>query len=277
MNPTHIFEFVMNWINQKIIKFNRVPLGRNRSAQMYSAWRWRGPRVRPTATRGATRLSLGRCGARRTAHGASARGAARRAGDDLVPVRGKRLRAVAHRRGTAARHRRASSGRDAGHGPRARTTTTWGATRLGLVWLGPRCTAHGASARATLLGELATTLRQCAGSGSPTRDGGAASTSELRSGRRRGRRGGRDAGGAGEARWLRRGRRGRGDGGAREAVRMRRRAWGGCRAGAARSRLLSRRAARCPDSGFKPQRQRGAWRPRGSGSLPCGPDAAHGG
>jgi hypothetical protein len=29
MNPTQIFEFVMNWINQKIIKFNRVPLGRN--------------------------------------------------------------------------------------------------------------------------------------------------------------------------------------------------------------------------------------------------------
>jgi hypothetical protein len=187
MNPTHIFEFVMNWINQKIIKFNRVPLGRNRSAQMYSARRWRGPRVRPTATRGATRLSLGRCGARRTAHGASARGAARRAGDDLVPVRGKRLRAVAHRRGTAARHRRASSGRDAGHGPRARPTTTWGATRLGLVWRGPRCTAHGASARVTLLGELAMTLRQCAGSGCGTVV------------RRRRASSGRDGGGVGEA------------------------------------------------------------------------------
>jgi hypothetical protein len=39
---------------------------------------------------------------------------------------------------------------------------------------------------------------------------------------------------------------------------------------------LSGRVARCPDSGFKPRRQRGVWRPRGNGALPCGPGAARG-
>jgi hypothetical protein len=47
------------------------------------------------------------------------------------------------------------------------------------------------------------------------------------------------------------------------------------RRGEARSgAVLSGRAARCPDSGFKPLRRRGAWRPRGSGALPHGPGAA---
>jgi hypothetical protein len=31
MNPTQIFKFVKNRINQKLIKFNRVQLGQNRS------------------------------------------------------------------------------------------------------------------------------------------------------------------------------------------------------------------------------------------------------
>jgi hypothetical protein len=39
---------------------------------------------------------------------------------------------------------------------------------------------------------------------------------------------------------------------------------------------LSGRAARCPDNGFKPWRQRGACRPRGNGTLPRGPSAARG-
>jgi hypothetical protein len=37
MNPTQIFEFARNWINQKIIKFNWVPLGRNRARQQRCA------------------------------------------------------------------------------------------------------------------------------------------------------------------------------------------------------------------------------------------------
>jgi hypothetical protein len=39
---------------------------------------------------------------------------------------------------------------------------------------------------------------------------------------------------------------------------------------------LSGRAARCPDSGFMPRSRRGAWQPRGNGTLPHGPGAARG-
>jgi hypothetical protein len=45
MNPTQIFEFAMNWINQKIIKFNRVALGQNRDRPSRTV------RARPAATR----------------------------------------------------------------------------------------------------------------------------------------------------------------------------------------------------------------------------------
>jgi hypothetical protein len=104
MNPTQIFEFVMNWINQKIIKFNRVPLGRNRSAHMHSAWH----DPRPCGARPACAvLARPACAAhghagrgpawprpsRRAAHdGATRGGAARRPGDDMELVHGKRLR-----------------------------------------------------------------------------------------------------------------------------------------------------------------------------------------
>jgi hypothetical protein len=76
-----------------------------------------------------------------------------------------------------------------------------------------------------------------------------------RSGRQRHARGGREAGGAGEA--TVRGER-------REAAVGR---------GAGEVRQLSGHAARCPDSGFKLWRRRGAWRPHGSGALLCGPGA----
>jgi hypothetical protein len=89
---------------------------------MHSAQCWRGPCARPTATRGAAQLGLGRRGpawprpARRAAHGSATRGgAARRAGDDMAPMRGKRLRssgAPVRERWTTARRRRASSGQD---------------------------------------------------------------------------------------------------------------------------------------------------------------------
>jgi hypothetical protein len=46
--------------------------------------------------------------------------------------------------------------------------------------------------------------------------------------------------------------------------------------GRGRARQLSGCAARCPDSGFKPRRRRGTWRPCGSGALPHGPSAARG-
>jgi hypothetical protein len=39
---------------------------------------------------------------------------------------------------------------------------------------------------------------------------------------------------------------------------------------------LSGRAARCPDSGFKPRHRRGTWQRRGNGALPCRPGAACG-
>jgi hypothetical protein len=39
---------------------------------------------------------------------------------------------------------------------------------------------------------------------------------------------------------------------------------------------LSGRAARCPDSGFKPRCRCGAWQQRGNGALPRGPGAARG-
>jgi hypothetical protein len=95
MNSTQIFEFVMNWINQKIIKFNRVPLGWNRArprCTVRGAARGHaghGPRARPTATRGVARA----------AHGVG-----------TTPVRGKRLRSSgspARERRTAARRRQA--------------------------------------------------------------------------------------------------------------------------------------------------------------------------
>jgi hypothetical protein len=108
MNPTQKFKFVMNWINQKIIKFNRVPLGRNHARPSRTA------RARPMATRGAAHvhgagaagLSLGRCSARGPARPTSAArvarrerarvahdgGAARRAGGGTAPARGKQLK-----------------------------------------------------------------------------------------------------------------------------------------------------------------------------------------
>jgi hypothetical protein len=46
MNPTQIFEFAMNWINQKIVKFNWVPLGQNRARPNRTVRAW------PAATRG---------------------------------------------------------------------------------------------------------------------------------------------------------------------------------------------------------------------------------
>jgi hypothetical protein len=49
MNPTQIIEFVMNWINQKIIKFNQVPLSRNH------AWPSRTTRARPACAARTTR------------------------------------------------------------------------------------------------------------------------------------------------------------------------------------------------------------------------------
>jgi hypothetical protein len=72
---------------------------------------------------------------------------------------------------------------------------------------------------------------------------------------------------------------GRGGGGLLEA--------GRCREASGRGEALSRhrrrgrgelsgRAARCPDSGFKPQCRCGDWRPRGNGALPHGPGAARG-
>jgi hypothetical protein len=95
-----------------------VPLGRNCARPSHTA------RARPTATRGAARVGLGRRSARsparparatrgawreraRDAHG----GAARRANDDTTPAHGRRpRRRAAHRRGdgSAARRRRAS-------------------------------------------------------------------------------------------------------------------------------------------------------------------------
>jgi hypothetical protein len=72
----------------------------------------RGPRPR------GARPGLASAGAARAAHGGATRGGtARRAGDDMTPVRGKRLRSSgspARERRTAARRRRASSGQDCG-------------------------------------------------------------------------------------------------------------------------------------------------------------------
>jgi hypothetical protein len=45
MNPTQNFEFARNWIYSKNIKFNRVPLGRNRTRPSRTA------RARPASTR----------------------------------------------------------------------------------------------------------------------------------------------------------------------------------------------------------------------------------
>jgi hypothetical protein len=97
MNPTQIFEFAMNWINQKIIKFNRVPLGQNRARPSRTARAW------PTATwahgpwpRGAQPSSASPRNALRTARARARCMAAarrRRVGDDWgmggSPVQGR--------------------------------------------------------------------------------------------------------------------------------------------------------------------------------------------
>jgi hypothetical protein len=67
-------------------------------------------------------------------------------------------------------------------------------------------------------------------------------------------------------RWCARG--GRGGGGAREASGAGEAAVG---RRAARARRLSGRAECCLDSGFKPRRRHGTWRPCGSGALLRGP------
>jgi hypothetical protein len=120
MNPTQFFEFVMNWINQKIIKFNRVPLGQNHDRPSRTA------RARPAATR--ARPGLAPVGAAHTAqpgrpaqcaaHGAS--GARRRNARRrrcTAPACGKRPKnggsSVRGRR-TAARRRRRGFGWDGG-------------------------------------------------------------------------------------------------------------------------------------------------------------------
>jgi hypothetical protein len=78
----------------------------------------------------------------------------------------------------------------------------------------------------------------------------------------RGARGGRCRAGAGEAVGRRVAR-------ARRSLSGRR----GEASAVGRARQLSGRAARCPDSGFKPRHRHGAWRPCGSGALPHGPSA----
>jgi hypothetical protein len=116
-------------------------------------------------------------------------------------------------------------------------------------------------ARAALLGEPATTRRRRTGDGGERRLTGV----EMAARRDGDGRVAKEAVGTGGG--------GPGDGTIGEAVgataaRVR-------RSGGGRERgRLSGRAARCPDSGFKPRRLRGAWQPRGNGALPRRPGAA---
>jgi hypothetical protein len=109
MNPTQIFEFVMNSINQKIIKFNWVPLAEITLGPVAQ----RGRDARPgLASIDAARAAQPGRPAQRMAHGGAmcGSGAARRAGGGMALVRGKRPRSggsPARGRRTAARRRRA--------------------------------------------------------------------------------------------------------------------------------------------------------------------------
>jgi hypothetical protein len=95
----------MNWINQKIIKFNRVPLGRNRARPRCTV------RARPTASAGAAcAAQLGRP----AQHAAVTwHGAARWADGGTAPAHGRLRGTAAHRRGDdgAAWRRRVSGER----------------------------------------------------------------------------------------------------------------------------------------------------------------------
>jgi hypothetical protein len=164
MNPTQIFEFAMNWINQKIVKFNWVPLGQNRARPNRTVRAWpmlaalarplcaahgldrrsvHGPARPARATLGARceRGARRRCLASRRRHGAGAR--------ETDEER------AAHRRGDggAAWHRRASSfGRDDGAVSEAVGVKARSARRSGR-----RRRAVGAGARAGLLGRAVPT------------------------------------------------------------------------------------------------------------------------
>jgi hypothetical protein len=110
MNPTQIFQFAMNWINQK--KINLTGCYWAETAQMHSAQR--GPRARPTAYAG--------------------RGPAWWTGDDTASVHRKRLRSSGsptREWWTVARRRWASSGRDGGGVNEAVGTAARSARRSG--------------------------------------------------------------------------------------------------------------------------------------------------